>query len=55
MYRVEQNNIASPPAPISTATATARALYNSSQYTNNNQYEPYYYEDDLELYRDDGT
>ncbi|XP_063928336.1 uncharacterized protein LOC135141291 isoform X4 [Zophobas morio] len=51
--RVEQS---SPPpvqpASISTATATARSLYNSSQYNNN--YDPYYtlYDDDVELYRD---
>ncbi|NP_001107799.1 chitin deacetylase 5 isoform B precursor [Tribolium castaneum] len=42
------------PSAISTATATARALYNSSQYNSNN-YDPYYalYDDDVELYRDD--
>lgn len=43
---------------VSTATATARTLYNSSQYNNINQndnrYDPYYalYDDDVELYKD---
>lgn len=54
-FRVEQSSIAPVQAPISTATATARTLYNSTQYNNNN-YDPYYalYDDDVELYRDAG-
>ncbi|XP_066155379.1 uncharacterized protein Cda5 isoform X4 [Euwallacea fornicatus] len=45
-------------APISTATATARTLYNSSQYNNINQndnrYDPFYalYDEDAEIYKD---
>ncbi|XP_068916353.1 uncharacterized protein Cda5 isoform X6 [Tenebrio molitor] len=51
-YRVEQSSAAPVQPPISTVTATARTLYNSSQYNNN--YDPYYalYDDDVELYRD---
>ncbi|XP_076261093.1 chitin deacetylase-like 5 isoform X2 [Rhynchophorus ferrugineus] len=43
---------------ISTTTATARAIYNNSQYNhvhnNDNRYDPYYalYDDDVELYKD---
>ncbi|KAJ3622705.1 hypothetical protein MTP99_018990 [Tenebrio molitor] len=50
--RVEQSSAAPVQPPISTVTATARTLYNSSQYNNN--YDPYYalYDDDVELYRD---
>nr|XP_015837889.1 PREDICTED: chitin deacetylase 5 isoform X4 [Tribolium castaneum] len=54
-YRVDTSSTAPvQPSAISTATATARALYNSSQYNSNN-YDPYYalYDDDVELYRDD--
>ncbi|XP_044257344.1 uncharacterized protein LOC123006716 isoform X8 [Tribolium madens] len=53
-YRVDTSSAAPVQPAISTATATARALYNSSQYNNNN-YDPYYalYDDDVELYRDD--
>ncbi|XP_044257341.1 uncharacterized protein LOC123006716 isoform X5 [Tribolium madens] len=52
--RVDTSSAAPVQPAISTATATARALYNSSQYNNNN-YDPYYalYDDDVELYRDD--
>ncbi|XP_060537164.1 uncharacterized protein LOC132708687 [Cylas formicarius] len=51
-YSQEKSSAQTPSA--STATATARTLYNSSQYNNNdNRYDPYYaLYDDVELYRD---
>ncbi|XP_049817330.1 uncharacterized protein LOC109598001 isoform X7 [Aethina tumida] len=49
----EESSIAPPHPSVSTATATARTLYNSSQYSGNH-YDPYYalYDEDVELYRD---
>ncbi|XP_018569336.1 uncharacterized protein LOC108909440 isoform X6 [Anoplophora glabripennis] len=49
----DESSVAPAQPSIATATATARNLYNSSQYTSNH-YDPYYalYDDDVELYRD---
>ncbi|CAH1122033.1 unnamed protein product [Ceutorhynchus assimilis] len=56
-YSEEKSTVSQPPA-VPTATATARTLYNSSQYNNINQndnrYDPFYplYDEDVELYKD---
>ncbi|KAJ8980638.1 hypothetical protein NQ317_017934 [Molorchus minor] len=52
LFRSEERSVAPAQPSNPTATATARTLYNSTQYNNN--YDPYYalYDDDVELYRD---
>lgn len=60
MYSSEEKSPVSQAPTVPTATATARTIYNSSQYNNINQndnrYDPFYplYDEDAELYKDVG-